>query len=433
MRLSLLGSGLVKAVAVRAVERGFLSHDAAWDCASRWSKGLATSVWDVFDGFLTTEQVAQIVHDVQTSRPEGDFDSWDDPPATATKTSMPPPSSGGIDESRYELLEEIGTGGIGRVLRALDRGIGRVVALKTLKEGAEHQVGAEERFLAEAKITAELEHPNVVPIYDIGTLPNGKPYYTMRVVKRQSLQDVLASEELRKQWPLVRLIGAFVQISRALAYAHRRGILHRDIKPENIFLCDARGWNEGGERPVKILDFGIAKVLPHSTHVPPPAYQSREGATIGTPRYLSPEQALCMPVDERTDLYGAGLVLYAMVAGQGPFDCWAGDMAAILDAHVHEVPRPPSAHVSTISPALDAVVLRALAKDPADRFASAKDFADAIAAALAPTVAANEDRPAGLWTRLQRAQMSLTAAVLLVLGCTAFSLLVTFLVVGRAR
>ncbi len=115
------------------------------------------------------------------------------------------------------------------------------------------QLDVTDRFLNEARVTAQLEHPNVVPVYDLGSLPNGQPYYTMRVVKRQSLQDVLASDELRRHWPLVRLVGAFVQISRALAYAHRRGILHRDIKPENILLGDF------GE--VYLADWGNAKPI----------------------------------------------------------------------------------------------------------------------------------------------------------------------------
>ena len=121
---------------------------------------------------------------------------------------------------------------------ARDAIIGRTVALKTLKDDDASTPGLAERFINEARVTAQLEHPNVVPVYDMGTLPDGQPYYTMRVVKPQSLQDVLARDDLRQQWTLIRLVSAFVQISRALAYAHRRGMLHRDIKPENILLGD---------------------------------------------------------------------------------------------------------------------------------------------------------------------------------------------------
>src|SRR6185503_11397562 len=172
---------------------------------------------------------------------------------------------GDPDEPRYVLTDELGVGGVGKVFRARDRAIGRTVALKTLKAGAMSQLDIADRFVNEARVTAQLEHPNVVPVYDIGSLPNGQPYYTMRVVKRQSLQDVLASDELRRHWPLVRLVGAFVQISRALAYAHRRGILHRDIKPENILLGDfgevyladwgnAKAMSSLGDAPVQITD-----------------------------------------------------------------------------------------------------------------------------------------------------------------------------------
>ena len=129
---------------------------------------------------------------------------------------------------------------------------GRSVALKTPKH-SDAQPSVIERFVNEARLTAQLEHPSVVPVYDMGTLPNGQPFYTMRVVKRQSLQDVLGNSELRKQWSLVRLVGVFVQVSRALAYAHSRGVLHRDIKPENILLGDF------GE--VYLADWGNAKTL----------------------------------------------------------------------------------------------------------------------------------------------------------------------------
>src|SRR6185436_5638214 len=159
-------------------------------------------------------------------------------------------NSGG---TRYEVGEALGAGGAGKVVKARDREIGRVVALKTLKPGAEEDSAVGNRFRTEARITAQLEHPNIVPVYDLGTLPDGQPYYTMRVVKKQSLQDVLASTELRKQWPLVRLVGAFVQVSRALAYSHSRGVLHRDIKPENILLGDF------GE--VYLADWGNSKTV----------------------------------------------------------------------------------------------------------------------------------------------------------------------------
>jgi serine/threonine protein kinase len=144
------------------------------------------------------------------------------------------------------------------------------------------------RFMQEARITAQLEHPNIVPVYDLGALDDGQPYYTMRVVKKQSLGDVLDRPALREQWPMVRLLGAFVQVCRALAYAHARGVLHRDIKPDNILLGDF------GE--VYLADWGLAKVHRDSVvrqHLkgsqPPPAYGSPTGGTraISRPRSRS--------------------------------------------------------------------------------------------------------------------------------------------------
>ncbi|HEY4116790.1 MAG TPA: protein kinase, partial [Byssovorax sp.] len=285
-----------------------------------------------------------------------------------------------LGEPRYDLGASLGTGGVGRVIAARDREIGRSVALKMLKaESAAPSVI--ERFVTEAKVTAQLEHPNVVPVYDMGTLPNGQPFYTMRVTKRQSLQDVLGNPELRRQWPLFRLIGAFVQVSRALAYAHSRGVLHRDIKPENILLGDF------GE--VYLADWGNAKTLACPEGSDPlqlPTSEREEGeqpsGLSGTPGYISPEQIRGerAVIDHRADIFALGVVLYEMLAGEHPFDA-ATVLAVILATQTREAKRP-----SEIAPGcplvLEDLCLAMLQKDPAKRPASAEKVASEAEAFL---------------------------------------------------
>ena len=264
-------SNQVRAIGAAALSRGLLRPDAVWDAACRWTLGACPSARDLFENILEPACLEELL----LEHPEGSFEPDAAPPPSAAPSTLavgttiagaPTAIGKGAsfeeaqgaepllrdpEEPRYLVTDELGAGGAGRVVMARDGIIGRTVALKTLKEGDALSPGVAERFVTEARVTAQLEHPNVVPVYDMGTLPNGQPYYTMRVVKRQSLQDVLARDELRQHWTLVRLVGAFVQISRALAYAHRRGLIHRDIKPENILLGDF------GE--VYLADWGNAK------------------------------------------------------------------------------------------------------------------------------------------------------------------------------
>jgi serine/threonine-protein kinase len=310
------------------------------------------------------------------------------PPPHGVAISSPPASaSEGVADSRYDLQEELGLGGIGRVVRATDRSIDRVVALKTLKEGVGMAPEVIDHFMAEACVTARLEHPNIVPVYEIGRFQNGQPYYTMRIVEQRSLQDVLASDTLRSEWPLVRLIGAFVQISRALAYAHRQGVLHRDIKPENILLGDF------GE--VYLADWGNAKTIPGSPMarvgtrraptIPPSSPEYRDvdrsanlgapSGLSGTPGYIAPEQirgdrARC---DHRADLFSLGVVLYEILTGQHPFD--APTVLGVILATQTRVPKPPRSIKPSCPLVLEDLCLSLLSKDPAAR----PDSADRVA------------------------------------------------------
>jgi formylglycine-generating enzyme required for sulfatase activity len=386
VKTRLEGPELVRAVWVLATSRGLISPDEAWDAAARWGQGQARSVWKTFEGFLTSKQVAALADEAQEnamiSVDESDAtlrDAREPAPLTLPPPQMMPATLGDVDESRYVFVEELGVGGVGRVVRARDTSIGRIVAMKTLRERTEEQPGVLERFTNEARVTAQLEHPNVVPVYDIGTLPNGQPYYTMRVIKRQSLQDVLASDDLRRQWPLVRLIGAFVQISRALSYAHRRGVLHRDIKPENILLGDF------GE--VYLADWGNAKDTgkPRRSSSEPPLLLADEGrdedldaqsGLSGTPGYIAPEQIRGdrLRIDHRADIFALGVVLYEILTGEHPFD--APTVLGVILATQTRVPRPPRAIVPSCPLLLEDLCLAMLQKDPGER----PESADRVAA-----------------------------------------------------
>ncbi len=403
------GSSRVRRVLADAVERGLLPVTVALDLATRWAHGEVRSLGALLEGTMPAQSIEEILaaHPQDDTGADGDLHTGEHPvvpprltargigqrederPAWATpepwrsRTPAPPAPFSVRGEARYSITEELGLGGIGRVVRATDLVIGRVVALKTLKDDAAAP-DVVDRFLEEARVTARLEHPNIVPVYEIGALPNGQPYYTMRVVKRRSLQDVLASPRLRAEWPLVRLIAAFVQVSHALAYAHRRGVLHRDIKPENILLGDL------GE--VYLADWGNAKRFAgtpeeaartqSSPDVPIDFVDRRihfpgaEPSTIsGTPGYIAPEQIRGdkARTDQRADLFALGVVLYEMLTGQHPFD--APTVLAVILATQTRVPRPPRDLNPSCPLLLEDLCMAMLSKDPLNRPESAERVA----------------------------------------------------------
>jgi serine/threonine-protein kinase len=379
-----------RAIAVAAASRGFIAPHIVWDAACRWTLGGANSPRELFVGLLSPEQMEEVAGPPsQNGRqlavtPETQGGAADDGDARETLTAsdvqidvkhMPQP--GALQGPRYSFGDELGAGGVGKVVNARDREIGRVVALKTLKLGPEAQPSVAARFVSEARVTAQLEHPNIVPVYDLGTLPDGQPYYTMRVVKRQSLQDVLGNRDLRKQWPLVRLVGAFVQVSRALAYAHRRGVLHRDIKPENILLGDF------GE--VYLADWGNAKVTGTSEGAEPIRFDGKDPMRMGreaipsglsgTPGYIAPEQIRGdrNRIDHRADIFALGVVLYEMLTGEHPFD--APTVLTVILATQSREPKPPRSLVPTCPLVLEDLCMAMLSKDPTKRPESAEGVA----------------------------------------------------------
>jgi len=283
---------------------------------------------------------------------------------------------------RYVFGTALGVGGGGRVVTATDREIGRTVALKTMKPSTERTETAIRRFRDEARTTARLEHPNIIPVYDIGTLPDGAPFYTMPIVQRRSLRDVLRLPTPRDGWPLARLCTVFVQVCRAVAYAHARGVLHRDLKPENILLGDF------GE--VYVADWGVAKLVAERAEeaeqhgAPPPHAQdvlphTMMGAALGTMGYMAPEQARgeWHAVDRRADLFALGVILYEILCGQHPFRSRPGSSRdEVLHAVEHEEPPPPREVAPACPLVLDQLCRALLAKRREDR----PDSAEAVAA-----------------------------------------------------
>src|ERR1051326_6005096 len=253
---------------------------------------------------------------------------------------------------RYKILRKLGTGGMAHVYLAEDQELGRRGAIKILNDRHANDEQFVERFRREAKNAAGLSHPNIVSIYDRGEA-EGTYYIAMEYLDGRSLKELIVS---RGPAPIRLAIDYARQVLAAISHAHRHGIVHRDIKPHNVLV--------GPEGRLKVTDFGIARSG---------ASQMTEvGSIIGTAQYLSPEQARGSPVDQTSDVYSVGVVLYELLTGQVPF---TGDTPLeIAMKHLSEVPKPPSELRPEVPHDLDLVVLRALAKDPADRYRTADEM-----------------------------------------------------------
>ncbi len=303
---------------------------------------------------------------------------------------------------RYLYGKEIGRGGQGRILTVFDTKLGRPVALKTVLAGKQTTRNAVARIIHEVQITGQLEHPNIIPVYDIGQLATGEIFYTMRRLEGRSLADVIkgladGDQQVCQEFSRVRIITVLLQLCQGLAFAHDRQVIHRDLKPSNIMLGDY------GE--VIIMDWGCAKVrrasLSDSLTTVPPVTSSTStndwtliGTVQGTPAYMSPEQAAGDPsrIDHRSDIYAVGAILYEILTFSPPFE--GVDLEARLRAIQHDPVVPPRVRAAgrEIPEELEAVCLRCLAKDPDQRYRSARDLHKALEAYLEGTLARERHR-----------------------------------------
>jgi serine/threonine protein kinase len=272
----------------------------------------------------------------------------------------------------YRIISQIGQGGMATVYKAYQASMDRNVAVKVLPGQLAESPEFMQRFQQEARIIARLEHPHILPVFDYGE-HEGITYFVMRYLEAGTLKDKM---ETGRPLPLKEIDRLFSQLADALSYAHSMGVVHRDLKPANA-LIDSRG-------NLFLTDFGIAKILENAS-----PRLTQTDAIMGTPAYISPEQAQAMKVDQRSDIYSLGIILYEMVTGRVPF--LADTPLAVIIKHVSDPLPLPSSVKSDIPESIERVILKALAKNPDDRFATVADFADAWKKALEQKESPRED------------------------------------------
>jgi serine/threonine protein kinase len=276
------------------------------------------------------------------------------------------PNAGQITRiGKYDIVGLLGRGGMGVVYKGIDRSLGREVAIKTLTGAISNDPEMLARFYDEGRKTGSFKHPNIVTVYELGD-HNGVPYIAMELVDGNPLDRLIRPE---RPLPLVECLRIIEELCSALAYAHRNNVIHRDVKPPNIFVQP--------DGMVKLLDFGIARLGEKKSKE---LSLTRAGHIIGTLDYMAPERLRDKPLDGRSDLYAAGVVLYQLVSGQLPF---SGEDVVLMQRILNEPHPPLSSKVANCPAALDRIVDRALAKAPDDRFASAEEFATELSTMIA--------------------------------------------------
>jgi eukaryotic-like serine/threonine-protein kinase len=328
---------------------------------------------------ISPEKVRRVLEtlDARNTRGDKNASAWSsagtDVWPVVEEATQPPGTGAGeqiqlriVQSERYVWVGELGRGGMGRVDAVFDRALGRTIARKTVLPNRGHPA----LLIAEAQICAQLEHPSIVPVYDIGAEDNGLPHYTMRVIRGRTLRQVLAENWNRDkpQLGLVQLLGILRQVCLAVDYAHSRGVVHRDLKPENVIV------GEFGE--VYVLDWGVAYV----TETSDIRRSGRAGSTLdaaGSLGYMAPEQALGEPIDARTDVFALGIILFELLTGERPFA--DHDVESIHERISKPPSRTPSQFSSRkVTPAFDELVMSCLAPWPEDRPNSARVVAEAI-------------------------------------------------------
>jgi hypothetical protein len=280
------------------------------------------------------------------------------------------PSSGEVIDGKYQIERLLGEGGMGAVAKATHLLRRAPVALKFMSPNVVSVPGAVERFLNEGVAASQIESENVVHVFDVGKLPNGAPYLVMEYMEGHDLAEVIQREG-HPGIDVKRAVYFIIQALRGLQVAHEAGIIHRDMKPSNCFVVN----KEGEPDFVKLLDFGISKVGHGKS-----ASLTQTNSALGTPLYMSPEQARSpRDVDLRSDLYSVGVILYELLTGRTPFTSESGEFTEILFKLFTQDPPPIRSIRTDLDPELATVVHKALARDPNDRYATAADFALALA------------------------------------------------------
>lgn len=319
----------------------------------------------------------------QTTRDNGE--TWVVTPSpTSAPPDLPPP-----DTERYEPRELLGRGGMGQVNRALDRQLNRLLAMKVLRADLGRDRDYVLRFMEEAQVTAQLQHPGVVPIHELGRLPDGRPFFTMPEVVGRTLTEIVKVVRTRPdelpEWNQRRLLDAMLKACETVAFAHSRRVLHRDLKPDNIMV--------GSFGEVLVMDWGLAKVMgsiEHGSHDARPTgdgnttmvsllsepHESRAGVVIGTPAFMSPEQARGEELGPPADVYALGATLFFVLTGQPPYGRDAG--RELLRRVRSEAPDLSALSNPNVQPELAELVYRALERDPARRYAHASELVSAL-------------------------------------------------------
>src|ERR1051325_8765500 len=311
---------------------------------------------------------------------------------------------GDVLADRYELEELVGAGGMSNVYRARDRVLDRRGALKILHQDFTHDAEYVERFEREARSVAALSHPNIVTVIDRGE-HEGRQFIVFEYVAGENLKQLIVR---RGPAPVTTALELGIQIARALSFAHQQGLVHRDVKPQNVLL--------NGEGEAKVTDFGIARSLDVQHGM------TQTGTVLGTSDYIAPEQAQGQRVDEQTDVYSLGVVLYELLTSEVPVP--GDNFVAVAMRHINEPPPPIRDKRPDVPPRVEAAVQRAMAKNPADRFNTMTDFCRELEACLGELASAGTQVAPAVRTSHHRARrrgglawpLVVTLAALIVIG-----------------